>query len=88
MTVPANTAAPLGSLPASGSVGAASGEKAGSSQDGAGKTDLVCIADSAKCEVYVCFEGPLGAHLKPEVRENICNGEYMEIFSLLSLEKI
>lgn len=43
--------------------------------------------DSAKSEVYVCFEGPLGAHLKAEVREKIWKGEYVEIFTLLPLEK-
>lgn len=49
--------------------------------------DRVRLADAAKCEVYVCFEGPLGAHLKPEVRDKIWKGEYVEIFSLLPLEK-
>ncbi|XP_056409991.1 uncharacterized protein LOC130338807 [Hyla sarda] len=49
--------------------------------------DEVRLADSAKGEVYVCFEGPLGAHLKAEVRERIWKGEYVEIFSLLPLEK-
>ncbi|KAM3929154.1 uncharacterized protein RB166_006940 [Leptodactylus fuscus] len=49
--------------------------------------DEVRMADSAKGEVYVCFEGPLGVHLKPEVRERIWKGEYVEIFSLLPLEK-
>lgn len=47
----------------------------------------VRLADAAKCEVYVCFEGPLGAQLKPEVREIIWKDEYVEIFSLLLLEK-
>lgn len=37
----------------------------------ASRTDVVRIADAAKCEVYVCFEGPLGAHLKQEVRDKI-----------------
>ncbi|KAM3929242.1 uncharacterized protein RB166_007049 [Leptodactylus fuscus] len=49
--------------------------------------DDVRLADLAKGEVYVCFEGPLGAHLKPEVREKIWKREYVEIFSLLPLEK-
>lgn len=31
----------------------------------------------------MCFKGPLGAHLKVEVREKIWTGEYVEIFSLL-----
>lgn len=35
----------------------------------------------------VCFEGPLGAHLKAEVREKIWKDEFVEIFSLLPLEK-
>ncbi|PIO41044.1 hypothetical protein AB205_0145070 [Aquarana catesbeiana] len=51
------------------------------------RKDVVRIADAAKCEVYVCYEGPLGAHLKQEVREKIVKGEYVEIFSLLPLEK-
>ncbi|KAM3921520.1 uncharacterized protein RB166_010915 [Leptodactylus fuscus] len=51
-----------------------------------GKED-VRMADLAKGEVYVCFEGPLGVHLKQEVREKIWKGEYVEIFSLLPLEK-
>ncbi|XP_077334587.1 uncharacterized protein LOC143975928 [Lithobates pipiens] len=33
--------------------------------------DLVRLANSAKSEVYVCFEGPLGARLKSEVKEKI-----------------
>lgn len=41
----------------------------------------------ARCEVYVCYEGPLGAHLKVAVRESIWKGDHMEIFSLLPLEK-
>ncbi|XP_073498485.1 uncharacterized protein [Phyllobates terribilis] len=41
----------------------------------------------AKGEVYVCFEGPLGAHLKPEVRKKIWKEEYVDIFSLLPLER-
>lgn len=40
----------------------------------------VRLADLAKCEVCVCFEGPLGAHLKTEVREKIWKGEYVEFF--------
>lgn len=34
-------------------------------------------ADSAKGEIYVCFEGPLGAHLRAEVHEKIWKGEYV-----------
>lgn len=49
--------------------------------------DGVRLGDKAQGEVYVCFEGPLGVHLKPEVREKIWRGEYVEIFSLLPLEK-
>ncbi|KAM4036384.1 LOW QUALITY PROTEIN: uncharacterized protein ACNLHF_015315 [Anomaloglossus baeobatrachus] len=49
--------------------------------------EVVRLDDRAKSEVYVCFEGPLGAHLKKEVREKIWKGEYVEIFSLLPLEK-
>lgn len=48
--------------------------------------DQIRLADAAGCEVYVCFEGPLGAHLKQEVNEQIWRGEYVEIFSLLPLE--
>ncbi|CAJ0942798.1 unnamed protein product [Ranitomeya imitator] len=52
-----------------------------------GKGDTVKLDDRAKGEVYVCFEGPLGAHLKKEVKERIWKDEYVEIFSLLPLEK-
>lgn len=52
-----------------------------------GRRDIVSLGDAAKCEVYVCFEGPLGAHLKQEVREKLWKGEYVEIFSLLLLKK-
>ncbi|OCT76051.1 hypothetical protein XELAEV_18031239mg [Xenopus laevis] len=44
------------------------------------------LSDSAKSNTYVCFEGPLGAHLKPEVREKIWKREYVDIFTLLPLE--
>lgn len=54
----------------------------------ASANDGVRLADSAKGEVYVCFEGPLGAHLRAELREKMWKGEYVEIFSLLPLEKI
>ncbi|KAM4013963.1 uncharacterized protein ACNLHF_003920 [Anomaloglossus baeobatrachus] len=47
----------------------------------------VPLSDAAKGELYVCFEGPLGIHLKQEVREKIWADEYVEIFSLLPLEK-
>lgn len=52
-----------------------------------GDADRVCLVDSVKCKVYVYFEGLLGAHLKQEVRDRIWKGEYVEIFSLLPLEK-
>lgn len=48
--------------------------------------DKVPLADAARCKVYVCFEGPLGAHLKTELREKIWKDEFVEIFSLLPLE--
>ncbi|CAJ0950815.1 unnamed protein product, partial [Ranitomeya imitator] len=51
------------------------------------KEDVPQLDDAARGEVYVCFEGPLGAHLKQEVREKIWKGEYIEIFSLLPLER-
>lgn len=47
----------------------------------------VYLADSVCGEVYVCFVGPLGAHLKQEVREKIWKDEYVEIFSHLPQEK-
>lgn len=50
-------------------------------------SDEVRLVDAASGEVYVCFEGHLGAHLKSAVRELIWKGEYVEIFSLLPLEK-
>lgn len=36
--------------------------------------EAVRLSDAAKCEVYVCFESPLGEHLKPEVKEKIWRG--------------
>lgn len=33
-----------------------------------------------------CFEGPLKAHLKQEVKKHIRNGQYVDIFSLIPLE--
>lgn len=57
------------------------------STEPAARTDVVRIVNAAKCEVYVCFEGPLGAHLKQDVRDKIHKGEYVEMFSLLPLEK-
>lgn len=49
-------------------------DKAESSGEAITKQDSVRLADSAKCEVYVCFEGPLGAHLKPEFHEKKLEG--------------
>lgn len=37
--------------------------------------DGMHLADAARGKVYVCFEGPLGAHLKSEVREKIWKGD-------------
>lgn len=51
------------------------------------EVEKVRLADAARCEVYVCFEGPLGALLKKELREKIWKDQFMEIFSLLPLEK-
>lgn len=51
------------------------------------RKEVVRIADAAQGQVYVCYEGPLGVHLKAEVREKIWKDEYVEIFSLLPLEK-
>lgn len=72
-----------------------SGRSGGVSQDSGGDTavkaakkqDLVRLADTAKLR-FMCFEGPLGAHLKLEVREKIWKGEYVEIFALLPMEKL
>ncbi|KAM8972339.1 uncharacterized protein RCH25_017994 [Pelodytes ibericus] len=49
--------------------------------------DPVRLADSSRGDIYVCFEGPMGAHLKQEVRDKIGRGEYVELFTLLPLEK-
>lgn len=49
---------------------------------------MVSIADAAKGEVYGCFVGPLGTHLKQEVRDNIVQGEYVEIFFPIAAGKI
>ncbi|PIO30965.1 hypothetical protein AB205_0195640, partial [Aquarana catesbeiana] len=71
------------------SPGTSSGDSTTNSQGKPGdkKAESVRLADAAKSEVYVCFEGPLGAHLKAEVKEKIWKGEYVEIFTLLPLEK-
>ena len=58
-----------------------------STGESAGRQDIIRLADAAKCEVYLCYEGPLGSHLKPEVREKLWKGEYVDIFSLLPLEQ-
>lgn len=41
-----------------------------------GEVDGVRLADAPKCDVYVCFEGLLGAHLKWEVHDRIFKGLY------------
>lgn len=68
--------------------GNSSGEKVVETVDAAKKQDLIRLADAAQYEVYVCFEGPLGAHLKQVVREKIWKGVYVEIFSLLLLDRV
>lgn len=45
----------------------ASAPVTGSQEKAGEKTDSVRLADSAKSEVCVCFEGPLGAHLKADI---------------------
>ncbi|OCT83538.1 hypothetical protein XELAEV_18021680mg, partial [Xenopus laevis] len=45
------------------------------------------VSDAAKGHTYICFEGPLGAHLKTEVREKIWKRENIDIFTLLPLER-
>lgn len=37
--------------------------------------------------MYVCFEALLGAHLKGEVEKKIWMREYVDIFTLLPLER-
>lgn len=36
----------------------------GRDKDAVKEVDGMRLADSAKCEVYVCFKGPWGTHLK------------------------
>lgn len=72
---------------ATGSGVAQGKEKTVLTGEAAARKDIIRLADAARCEVYVCYEGPLGAHLKQEVREKLWKGEYVEIFSLLPLEK-
>lgn len=48
--------------------GSAVADKPGAGKESSKAVDTARFADAAKCEVYVYFEGPLGAHLKPEVR--------------------
>lgn len=47
----------------------------------------VPISDGARGHSYLCFEGPLGAHLKMEQREKIWRREYLDIFTLLPLDR-
>lgn len=82
MGVPPATAEPPAPPLEAVSVSSKAGGEAGASQDVMGRKDVVRIEDATKFEVYVCFEGPLGAHLKQEFRDKICKGEYMEIFLL------
>lgn len=53
---------------------------------GSGVSD-VRLADTVRGEVYVYFEGPLGAHSKPEGRDKIWKDEYVE-FLATPLRKI
>lgn len=62
--------------------------KAAMAGKGSAGVDGVCFSDAAKCEVFMCFEGPLGDHLNLEMKERIWKGEYIEIFCLLPLEKL
>lgn len=56
-------------------------QSAEKSMDGVKDSDRTRLVDAAKCEVYVCFEGPLRAHFKLEVKEEVWKGDYVEIFS-------
>lgn len=44
---------------------------------GSGEVRLV---DAVQWEVYVCFEGSLGAHFKQEVRVKIWQDDYIKIY--------
>lgn len=81
-SVPGPVVSPRAAASTSTQGGTAADPKTGGKSE-----NLACLADSAKCEVYGCFEGPLGAHLKAEVREKIWKDEYMELFMLPPLEK-
>lgn len=88
--VQVRSSAPIGAS----STGTAGGSaEQSSSPGGLGATaarsecEEVQLVDTAKREVYVCFEWPLGVPLKAEVRETTWKGDYVEIFSLLPLEK-
>ncbi|OCT67608.1 hypothetical protein XELAEV_18038909mg [Xenopus laevis] len=52
-----------------------------------GVPKALSVSDAAKGHTYICFEGPLGAHLKTEVREKIWKRENIDIFTLLPLER-
>lgn len=69
---PVQVGSGMGSQQVTGSVAAGAEESKGGG--------VVILADVWPAE-------PLGAHLKPEVKEKIWKGEYVEIFSLLPLEK-
>lgn len=64
-------------------------DEAGSSSIGGSsviRKDEVRLADAAQGQMYVCFEGPLGVHLKQEVKEKIWKDEYVEIFPCYRLK--
>ncbi|OCT67230.1 hypothetical protein XELAEV_18038513mg [Xenopus laevis] len=48
---------------------------------------LLGVAETARQNAYVAFAGPLGVHVKREVKEKIWKGEFVELFSLLPLDE-
>lgn len=80
---------PAAPIPVQSGVGVVT-EKAGEKGDTekAERTNMVRTANAAKCEVYLYFEGLLGAHLKQEVRDKIYKGEYVEIFRYCHWKKL
>ncbi|KAE8577583.1 hypothetical protein XENTR_v10022958 [Xenopus tropicalis] len=82
--------APSAAAPSTAQVTTAQGSIGGPNSEGNGEKrgdKPVPLSDSAKGHAYICFEGPLGSHLKPEVREKIWKREYVDIFTLLPLER-
>lgn len=74
-------------LPSPAVTGSGAAEGTEKSAEAAGRQDITRLADAAKCEVYVCYEGPLGSHLRCFVCKNVLS-KTITAFVLLMLVSI